>query len=133
MSHISCPKWRFLSKWQHHNVSSAYRAQELQKLSMVVHLLFHLSRNCPSGTVHDGDTFFPASAYIFSKTPLQELSTVATPPLQHPSPQQPPRDGTSAKPGCSQEGLSTLTHGPNAGGKRVKKKNQSLSRKFTIP
>ena len=55
-------------------------------------LLKHHCRSCPSGAVLSGNISSP------------ELNL-----------QQPHRDGTSAKAGFSQEGLSTLTGRPDAG------------------
>ena len=55
----------------------------------MVHYLPRLSGSCPSGAVHCGDTFFPASPYSFRETPRRSC-----PHWQHllsslPEPQQP--------------------------------------------
>ena len=81
------------------------------------------------------DTFFLASAFCLGETPLQELSLRSCPQRQHllssPTLQQPHRDGASAKISFSREGLSTLTHGPDAGKRGWEKSHQSLSRKIS--
>jgi hypothetical protein len=55
---------------------------------------------------------FNAPAYSLDEAPLPELFTEAAPLSSLPSSL---RDGTSAKAGCHQEGLPTLSHGPNTG------------------
>lgn len=62
---------------------SLQMAQELQKLFMVAQHVPCLISTCPSGAVHSGDAS-PALGYAFPEPQLQELSTVAAPPLQPP-------------------------------------------------
>lgn len=51
---------------------------------MVTHLLSLLNWSHFSGAVYGNNTFFPASAYSLGDPALQELPTVAEPPLQPP-------------------------------------------------
>lgn len=96
-------------------------------MSMVVHLLSHLSRSCSTGAVHSGSTSSLAPHH----------------------PQQPHRDCISAKSDCSLEEFFTLTLGPMQGNgegglpitgqenwsilKLPTKTHQSISRKTTNP
>jgi len=70
---------------------------------------FHpLSGSCPSGAIHKGST---------------------SPPSFPSNPQKPHKGGASAKASCSPEERPTLTYGPDAGKRGVKKSHQSQSRK----
>lgn len=75
----------------------------VQKLHITAHHLSLLSKSGPSGAVHSGDTLFLASAYSFLDTSLQEPARRGCPQWQHllyslpTSPQQPHRDGASAR------------------------------------
>ena len=56
---------------------------DAMELSMVTHLSL-LGRSYSLGAVRGSDIFFPALAHNLGEAPLQELCTVADPPLQSP-------------------------------------------------